>query len=121
MSSAIWNAIPSSRPYSPPRRATEQARRLEELAGLERAALEVGVDRSSRVVTLPPLQRLAARERQGRVREDRDAFEVARLRQLGEGAREEVVAGRASGVASPCVVQAAALTAAQRAPSIRSS
>ena len=79
MSSAIWNAIPSSRPYSP-LAAAEQARRLEQLPRLERAALEIGLDRRLGIVALPPLQRLAAREREARVGENGHRGRVAGLR-----------------------------------------
>ena len=49
----------------------EQAGGLEELPGLERAALEVGVDRRLGTACLRALQRLAARERRGRRRRAR--------------------------------------------------
>src|SRR5438067_3037058 len=73
----------------------EAARRLEQLPRLERAAFEVRLDRGRRVTRLRPLQRLAACEAERRVGEDLDGGCVARRAQLGEGAREEVVAGRA--------------------------
>src|SRR5918994_314031 len=72
----------------------EQARGLEQRAGLERDALEVRGLRGVRVVTLHPLQRLAAHERETRAREDLRALEVSHLRELAEGAREEIVARR---------------------------
>ena len=78
--------------------AAEPARRLEELPRLQRAALEVRLDRRRRVVRLRPLQRLAAREAERRVGEDLDRGGVSGRAQLREGAREEVVAGRARGV-----------------------
>ena len=42
---------------------------------------------------LPPLHRLTANEREAGAREDADAVHVARVRELGEGTREQVVAG----------------------------
>src|ERR687898_2109574 len=72
----------------------EQARGLEQRAGLERDALEVRGLRGVRIVTLHPLQRLAAHERETRAREDLRALEVSHLRELAEGAREEIVARR---------------------------
>src|SRR5581483_9574986 len=75
----------------------EPARRLEELSGLQRAALEVARNRRVRVVRLPALHRLAAREAERRIGEELDAERVASRRQLGEGPREEVVARRAGG------------------------
>ena len=85
-SSAIWNAMPSARPYSP-RAAAEPARGLEELPGLERAALEVRLDGRRRVVRLRALQRLAAREAERRVGEDRDRARRRRSRCSSANAR----------------------------------
>ena len=98
MSSAIWNAMPSARPNSPsgPPPA-EQARGLEQLPRLQRAPLEVRLDGRVRVVRLRALHRLAAREAERRVGEHRHRSRVAGRRQLGEGAREQVVARRARG------------------------
>ena len=76
MSSAIWNAIPRRQAVLAAS-AAEQARRLEQLPGLERAPLEVVLDRRVRVVALAPLHRLAARERERRVGEHGDALGVA--------------------------------------------
>ena len=71
MSSTIWNTMPRFAPNSPQRlAAAEHASRLEELRGLQRATLEVGVDARGRVVALPPLHRLAAHEAERRVGED---------------------------------------------------
>ena len=100
MSSAIWKAIPSASPNAPRcrRRArAEQARGLEELPGLQRAALEVRLDGRIRVVRLAALHRLAAREAERGVGEQRDRARVAGRRQLGERPREQVVAGRPRG------------------------
>src|SRR5581483_10507925 len=77
------------------RPAAEQAGGLEQLPGLQRAALEVGVDGGVRVVPLAALQRLAAGEREAGVGEDADG--------------------------GPCAVQAAARPRRTRAPSMRSS
>ena len=93
-SSAIWKATPSATPYSP-EPPPSAAGRLEERAGLQGAALDVGLDRRRRVVRLRALERLAAREPQGRVGERRDRLGVAGRGELGERARKEVVAGRA--------------------------
>ena len=73
----------------------EQARGLEELPGLQRAPLEVGVDRRLRVVA----SGRAASPRRGRGRGRRrrassTAAESLGRGELGERAREEVVAGR---------------------------
>ena len=78
--------------------AAEQAGGLEQLSGLEGAPLEVALDGRVGVVPLPPLQRLAPRERERCFGERRHALDVAARRELGERAREEVVAGRAGGV-----------------------
>ena len=59
------------------RAAAEPARRLEELARLQRAALDVRLDGRRRVVRLRPLQRLAAREAERGVGEDLDRLGVA--------------------------------------------
>ena len=75
----------------------ERAGRLEELPRLQRAALEVRLDGRVRVVELAPLHRLAAGEAEARVGEHRDGADVAVGGELGEGAGEEVVAGRAGG------------------------
>ena len=72
----------------------EQAGRLEQAPRLERAPLEVRVDRRVGVVELPPLHRLAAREVDRGRREDPDALLVAGRGELGERAREQVVAAR---------------------------
>src|SRR4051812_2176391 len=77
--------------------AAEPTRRLEQLPRLERAALEICLDGRGRVARLRPLQRLAPRETERRVREDLDRGGIPRRAQLREGAGEEVVAGRASG------------------------
>src|SRR5436305_5281590 len=74
--------------------AAEQARRLEQLPRLERAALEVTLDARFGVVRLRALERLAPRERERRARQDADRGVVAGARQLRERAGEEVVAGR---------------------------
>ena len=96
MSSAIWKAIPRLSPKGAERAARAQrARGLEELPGLQRAALEVGRDRRVRVVALPALQRLAAREAETGVGEHGDGTAVALGGELREGGGEEIVAGRA--------------------------
>ena len=103
MSSTIWNEI-AEQPAVVAAAAAEQAGRLEQLPGLERAALEVAVDRRVGVVALPALERLAAGERERRLGEDRDGVDVAAGRELGEGAREDVVArgpGRVGTVGRP--------------------
>src|SRR5204863_4626675 len=74
---------------------TEEACGLEQLSRLQPAPVEVALDGGLRVVRLPPLERLAAGEAQGRVGEQRDGAAVAGGRQLRERPREEVVAGRA--------------------------
>ena len=73
--------------------AAEHARGLEELPSLERAALEVVVDRRVRIVALAPLHRFATGESKGGIGEHNDSRRIARLREHGEGAREEVVPG----------------------------
>ena len=99
MSSAIWNAIPRLSPNVPSVAArAERAGSLEELPRLERAALEVGLDGRVGVVQLAPLHRFAAGEAEARIREHRDGVDVALGGELGEGPREEVVAGRARGI-----------------------
>ena len=50
-----------------------------------------------RIVRLAPLERLSACEAEGGVREQRDGVAVAGRRELGEGAREEIVAGGPGG------------------------
>ena len=92
-SSAIWNAIPSSLPYSP-LPPPEHARGLEQLSRLERAALEIVLDRRVGVVTLSALHRLTASERERCVCEHRDGARIARRSEHGERPREEVVACR---------------------------
>src|SRR5581483_415123 len=76
----------------------EQAGRLEQLAGLERAALEVGLDRGGGIVHLPTLQRLTAGEAEAGVGEVLDGVRVAGRGELAERAREQVVAGGERGV-----------------------
>src|SRR6185436_18965720 len=80
----------------PPARA-QGARGLEELSRLQRAALEIRLDRRVGVVQLAPLHSLPAREAEARVRELRDAADVALGRELGEGAGEQVIARRLCG------------------------
>src|SRR6476619_3679439 len=75
--------------------AAEQARRLEQLPGLERAAGEVVVHARVRVVGLGALQRLTAGECERRAGETLDGAAVAGRGELGEGTREEIVAGGA--------------------------
>src|SRR5439155_6650217 len=70
---------------------TEQARRLEELAGLQSAPRQVIVDRRLWVPRLPALHRLAPRERETGVGKERD-LRIGGVRELGERAGEEVVA-----------------------------
>ena len=99
----------------------EQARGLEELPGLERAALEVGVDRRLRVVRLAALHRLAAREREARVGERRDRGRVAR-RPRARRTRTRRGSRRPTSAASgPKTDQAAGAPRRMRAPSTRSS
>ncbi len=93
----------------------EQAGGLEELAGLEGAALEIALDRRLGIVGLGALKRLAAREGERRPGEEADGPRVARRRELGEGPGEEVVAGGARGagaVAGPCGDASAAVPGA---------
>ena len=99
MSSTIWNEI-AEQPAVVAAAAAEQARRLEQLAGLEGAALEVALDRRVGVVALAALQRLAAGERERCLGEDRDGRDVAAGGELREGAREDVVA-RSPGSVGP--------------------
>src|SRR6266545_1271146 len=75
--------------------AAEQARGLEELRRLQRAALEVRVDGRVGIVALPLLHRLAADEAERRVGQDLDGGDVTRCGELGERTCEEVVAGGA--------------------------
>ena len=101
--------------------ATEDARGLEELPGLERAALEVVVDRRVGIVALAPLHCLAARERERGVRQHGDGARIARRRQAPRtpgrtGSRRPPCAA-----SSPCSLQAAARPRRTAAPSIRSS
>ena len=101
MSSAIWKAIPSASPNSPEvpvAAAAEQAGGLEQLPGLERAAGEIVLDARVRVVGLRALQRLAAGEGERRAGEALHGRAVAGRSELGEGPREQVVAGRARGL-----------------------
>src|SRR5437762_2645314 len=77
------------------RAAREATSGLEELPGLERAALEVGVHGGVGIEALTALHRLAAREAQRRVGEHRKRSGVPGPRELGERACEQVVAGRA--------------------------
>src|SRR5207248_77859 len=91
-------APPSRRRGSGPRRAARrQARRLEQLPRLERAAVEVALDARLGITRLRPLQGLAASERQRCPGEEADRLVVARVGELGERPREEVVAGGAGG------------------------
>src|SRR6185436_15900787 len=76
------------------RAASEQAGSLEELPGLQGAAREVLVHRGLGPEGLAPLHRLAAREGERRIGEDRHRLCVTGLRELRESAREEVVARR---------------------------
>src|SRR5262245_35495459 len=69
--------------------AGEEARGLEELRRLQRAAGQVLVDRRVRTTALCALHPLAADESEGRVGEDRDRPPISYLRELGERAREE--------------------------------
>ena len=77
--------------------AAEDARGLEELAGLQRAAQQVLVDGRVGPEGLPALERLAAGERERGLGEHRDARRVPGRGELGERPREEVVAGRLRG------------------------
>src|SRR5439155_18524250 len=72
----------------------EPAGGLEQLAGLQPAALEVLLGRRVGVVSLRALQRLASGEAERRVGEDLDGTRVAGGCELGEATREQVVAGR---------------------------
>ena len=97
----IWKAIPSESPNVPrcrqPCARAEQARRLEELSGLQAATLQVRLDGRIRIVRLAALHRLAAREAERGVREQRDRVRVPCHRQLVERPGEQVVAGRPRG------------------------
>ena len=73
--------------------ASQEARCLEELSRLQRAAREIVLDGSFRPESLAPLQRFTAGERERRVGEDQDRVRILRRSELCEGAREEVVAG----------------------------
>src|SRR5712692_2144315 len=75
--------------------AAEHASGFEELAGLQRTALEIRLHGRVRVVRLAPLQRLATRKAERGVREQSNSLAIAGRSQLGERAGEEVVAGRA--------------------------
>ena len=75
--------------------AAERAGGAEQPAGLEEAALDVGLDGDLGAARLLALQRLAARQVERGERQQRDGVGRARARQPGEGEREEVVAGRA--------------------------
>ena len=70
----------------------ERAGGLEELPGLERTAFEVCLDRRVGVVALTALHRLAAGETERRIREHGHPLDIAFGGQLGERAREEIVA-----------------------------
>src|SRR5205085_7240782 len=65
------------------RAAAEQTGGLEELSRLQRAPLEVPLDRRFRIVRLRALERLPARERQAGTREGADRGRLARRGQLG--------------------------------------
>ena len=77
---------------------SEDARRREERAGLERTTLEIGVHRRRGIVPLQALERFAARERQRRLGEHRDRRLRAPLRRARRRPRRKVVARRARGV-----------------------
>src|SRR3954447_1717430 len=74
------------------RAAREPARSLEELPRLQRAALEIRLDRRVGIESLRALHRFTAGEAERRVREDGERLRTSRGRELGEGTREEVVA-----------------------------
>src|SRR5207249_11898715 len=74
--------------------AAEQAGRLEELPGLERAAIEVALHGRVWVVRLGALQRLAPGQCERRAREEAHSLRLAGRGELRERAREEVVPGR---------------------------
>ena len=93
MSSTIWNEI-AEQPPVVAAATTEKAGGLEELAGLERAPLQVLVDRRVGIALLASLHRLAARQTERRLREHGDTFEVTVGRELRERPGEEIVAGR---------------------------
>ena len=84
----------------PSQTGAEQAGGLEELPGLERAALEVALDRRLRIVGLGTLERLAPCKREACRRKRRNGAFVSGRRELGERAGEQVVA-RSPGGARP--------------------
>src|SRR5207244_10785273 len=73
--------------------AAEQARRLEQLRRLQRAAFQVSLDRRVGIVLLALLHRFASGETERGVGKDLDGVQFARRGELAEGACEEVVAG----------------------------
>src|SRR5438132_6858251 len=75
--------------------AAEHASGFEELAGLQSTALEIRLHRRVRVVRLAPLKRLAARQAERGVSKQSNSLAIAGRSQFGEGAGEQVVAGRA--------------------------
>ena len=77
--------------------AAEHAGGLEQLAGLERAALDVALDRRLRIVPLAALQGLPARERERRLSEHGHRIVVALGGERDEGAREQVIPRRLRG------------------------
>jgi len=83
-SSAIWKATPSASVLA---RAPSQAGMLpRERARLQRAALDVRLDRGRRIVRLRALQRLPRASASGRVGENLHRLHVSRRRKLRERA-----------------------------------
>ncbi len=110
-SSSSWKARPMRRANAPSASARaalaivrdqrpQAARGLEQRGRLQLAAAQVALDRDARGVGVLALQQLARGERRAGVRERAQLGRVAVARELGEGAREEQVAGRDRGLAS---------------------
>src|SRR6185312_17003818 len=76
--------------------ARDQARGLEQLRSLQRAACQVLVDGRVGAPPLAAFHGLSADERIGGVREDRDGPRVPRRGKLGERTREQVDASGSS-------------------------
>ncbi len=98
MSSAIWNAIPSLSPNGPsPCAPPSRHAASKSFPVLSAQPIDHLLGRRVGPARLPPLHRLAADERETRVGEHAHEPRVAGLRELREGAGEQVVAGSAGG------------------------
>ena len=99
----------------------EPAGRLEQRRGLQLAAAQVALDRDVRGAGVLALQQLAFGQRRAGLRERLQLLGVLVARELGEGAREQQVAGRDRDVAAPAAAATVGRPRRSCAPSIRSS